>query len=322
MAAAARAFWIVGREAGEIRHETLRDHRGGEVVVRALFSAISRGTESLVFKGAVPTSEYQRMRAPFQAGEFPWPVKYGYVSVGEVEHGPLDLVGARVFVLYPHQSRYIVPVPAVHRLPAGIPPERAVLAANLETAINGVWDSALRVGDRVAVVGGGTVGCLAAWVARRAGAVVQLVDRNPVRSHIASAFDVSFALPADAAPKADVVLHCSGSAEGLDLACRLAGFESTVTEMSWYGTTIVPLALGEAFHAQRLRLQSSQVGHVAPAQRSRWDHARRMQLALSLLSDSVLDVLISGESPFDELPSVMRQLTDHPGDTLCHRIRY
>ncbi len=322
MAATARAFWIVGAEAGEIRDEVLRDHRGGEVVVRALFSGISRGTESLVFKGAVPTSEYQRMRAPFQAGEFPWPVKYGYVSVGEVEQGPIDLVGAPVFTLYPHQTRYIVPMAAVHRLPAGLPAERAVLAANLETAINGVWDSGLHVGDRVAVVGGGTVGCLAAWVARRAGAVVELIDRNPARSLIAAAFDIGFAVPADASPGADVVLHCSGSAAGLDLACRLAGFESTVTEMSWYGTTVVALSLGEAFHAQRLRLQSSQVGHVAPVQRARWDHARRMQLALSLLADPVLDVLITGESSFEELPSVMRRLTDHPGDTLCHRIRY
>lgn len=318
----ARAFWTVGQNLGEIRSEALRDHRGGEVIVRALFSAVSRGTESLVFTGRVPTSEYERMRAPFQAGFFPFPVKYGYISVGEVEQGPLELIGKKVFALYPHQTRYIVPVDAVTVLPDDVPAERAVLAANLETAINGVWDSGLQIGDRVAVVGGGTVGCLVAWVAKRAGATVQLVDRNPARRAIADALGVGFAPPADAAPDADVLLHCSGHSDGLDLALRLAAFESRVVELSWYGTTIVPLALGEAFHVKRLQLISSQVGHVAPSHRSRWTHARRLQLALSMLTDSLLDALITGESAFDDLPAEMVRLTEQPGNTLCHRIRY
>lgn len=320
--ATAQAFWTIGPNTGEIRDETLPGRRDGDVAVRALYSGISRGTESLVFSGAVPVSEYGRMRAPFQSGHFPWPVKYGYASVGEVEQGPADLVGKPVFVLHPHQTRYVVPAAWAHVLPAQVPPARAILAANLETAINGVWDAGLHIGDRVAVVGAGTVGCLAAWVARRAGADVQLIDRNPARSLIAAALGVPFALPADAADNADVVLHCSGSPEGLGLACRLAAFESTVVELSWYGTKVVPLALGEAFHAQRLLLRSSQVGHVATSQRARWDTRRRMHLALSLLADPALDAIITGESTFATLPAVMAQLTTAPGDTLCHRIRY
>ena len=318
----ADAFWTVSPGRGEIRRETLPDARGTDVVVRTLFSGISRGTESLVFHGRVPTSEYERMRAPFQAGHFPGPVKYGYANVGVVEEGPASIAGRPVFTLFPHQTRFVVPADAVHVIPDDVPPARAVLAANLETAVNGVWDAALHVGDRVAVVGAGAVGCLVAWVARRAGAVVELVDLNPERRAMASALGVRFALPAEAGRDADVVLHTSGAAAGLDLACRLAGFEATVVEMSWYGTTVVPLALGEAFHVNRLRLQSSQVGHVASVQRARWSYARRMGLALSLLADPVLDAVITGESPFLSLPDVMPQLASTPGDTLCHRIRY
>jgi len=291
--------------------------------VRSLFSGVSRGTEALVFAGRVPASERQRMRAPFQRGEFPAPVKYGYASVGVVERGPRELEGRRVFTLYPHQTRYVVPAAAVHVLPDGVPPERAVLAANLETAINGVWDARPHVGDRITVVGAGAVGCLAAWIAGRiAGCEVELVDTNPRRGAIAKALGVGFETPADASDGADVVIHASGSAAGLALALRVAAFEATIVEMSWHGAGEVPVPLGEAFHARRLTIASSQVGTVPPSQRARWSTRRRMALALSMLTDPALDVLITGESPFDALPQVMAQLAAEPGDALCHRIRY
>ena len=291
--------------------------------MRALFSGVSRGTEALVFQGRVPASEHDRMRAPFQEGAFPAPVKYGYASVGTVERGPRALEGRRVFTLYPHQTRYVVPQGCVTVLPDDVPPQRAVLAANLETAINGVWDARPHVGDRVAVVGAGTVGCLVAWIAARiAGCDVELVDVNPQRKSIAGALGVRFAEPASAAEGADVVIHASGAASGLALALRLAAFEAVIVELSWYGDQAVPVALGEGFHTRRLTLKSSQVGSVAATQRARWDTTRRMQLALSMLADPALDALITGESDFDALPEVMATLASAPGDTLCHRIRY
>ena len=291
--------------------------------MRALFSGVSRGTEALVFQGRVPASEHGRMRAPFQEGAFPAPVKYGYASVGTVERGPSELEGRNVFTLYPHQTRYVVPARSVSVLPDNVPPQRAVLSANLETAINGVWDARPHVGDRVAVVGAGTVGCLVAWIAGRiAGCDVELVDVNPQRESIAGALGVRFAEPASATDGADVVIHASGSASGLALALRLAAFEAVIVEMSWYGDQAVPVALGEGFHTRRLTLKSSQVGSVAVTQRARWDTTRRMQLALSMLADPALDALITGESDFDALPEVMAALASAPGDTLCHRIRY
>lgn len=319
----ARAFWVAAPGRGEIRDEVLPAPSDDDVVIRALYSGISRGTEATVFNGHVPASEHARMRAPFQAGEFPAPVKYGYACVGLVERGSSDLQGRTVFVLHPHQTRYVVPAQAVHLLPDTVPPARAVLAANLETAINGVWDACPRVGDRVTIIGAGTVGCLVAWLAGRiAGCTVELVDVNPRRAAVARALGVGFAEPAAAARDADVVIHASGSPAGLDLALQVAGFEATIAEMSWFGDQLVPLMLGGAFHAKRLRIVSSQVGTVSPSQRARWDFRRRVQLALRLLGDAALDTLITGESDFEMLPQVMPGLAASPGDTLCHRIRY
>jgi 2-desacetyl-2-hydroxyethyl bacteriochlorophyllide A dehydrogenase len=319
----ARAFWIAEAGRGEIRLQQLPSPSQDDVVVRALYSGISRGTESLVFLGRVPPSEHHRMRAPFQEGDFPAPIKYGYASVGRVERGPRDLEGRDVFVLYPHQTRYVVPARLVHLLPHDVPAPRAVLAANLETAINVLWDARPHAGDRISVVGGGTIGCLVAWLAAQMPAAdVELVDINDHRSSIARALGVRFATPPSASADADIVIHASGSPAGLDVAVRVAGFEATIVDASWYGDRIVPLALGGAFHFQRLTLKSSQVGHVAASQRARWDTRRRMALALSLLGDATLDALITGESAFDALPSVMDQLAVKPGNTICHRIRY
>lgn len=319
----ARAFWVVAPGRGEIRDEVLRHAAQDDVVVQTLFSGISRGTESLVFMGRVPESERTRMRAPFQEGEFPAPVKYGYASVGRVERGPNGVVGRTVFVLHPHQTRYVVPASAVHVLPADVPAARAVLTANLETALNGLWDARPHVGDRVVVIGAGTVGCLVAWLASRIpGCDVQLVDLNPARSRVAQTLGVSFALPDDAAREVDLVVHASGSPEGLTLGLDLAGVEATVVEMSWFGDRQVALPLGGGFHSKRLTIRSSQVGQIAPGQRPRWDTRRRMAQALSLLSDATLDVLITGESRFDDLPQVMVEVTGSPGDVLCHRIKY
>lgn len=318
---AARAFWIASPGRGEIRTELVPAPGPGSVLVETLYSGISRGTESLVFAGRVPVSEHARMRAPFQAGRFPGPVKYGYASVGRVLEGPDTLRGRLVFCLYPHQTHYVVPSDAVHPLPPGVPPERAVLAANLETAVNGLWDGSPSIGDRIAVIGAGTVGCLVAWLAAGIpGTRVELVDVDAAKAGIAAKLGVDFAVPADAARDADLVFHASGTEGGLETALELAGFEAAIVELSWYGDERIAAPLGQAFHSRRLTLRSSQVGTVAPHRRARWDARRRLGLALELLTDSRLDALISGESALDELPALMPRLA--AAGALCHRIRY
>jgi 2-desacetyl-2-hydroxyethyl bacteriochlorophyllide A dehydrogenase len=321
--ACARAFWIAAPGHGEIRTAVLRPPGPGEVLVKTLCSGISRGTESLVFRGLVPASQRMAMRGPFQEGEFPGPVKYGYASVGRVETGPAELQGRRVFCLHPHQDRYVVPIDAVTPLPEAVSDARGVLAANMETAVNALWDATPRLGDRIAVVGAGVVGCLvAALAARLPGVRVELIDTDPRRAAVAAQLGCDFAAPAQAMGDADLVIHASGNPDGLATALGLAGFEATVLEMSWYGDRMVPAPLGQAFHARRLTLRSSQVGAVATAQRARWSHRRRMTLALDLLADPVFDILLSGTSPFEELPATLARLAGTPDGVLCHVVSY
>lgn len=321
---AAHACWVVSPGHAEIREETLPPLAAGDVQVRTLHTAVSRGTEGLVFRGEVPAGEWQRMRAPFQAGDFPGPVKYGYVNVGRVEAGPAELLGRTVFCLHPHQTRYQVSAEAVLPVPEGVPPARAVLAAQMETALNALWDGAPAPGSLVSVVGGGALGLLVAWLAvREHGCQVQVVDVEPSRAAVVEALGARFSLPAHATGDAGLVVHTSATPAGLATALRLAAFEATVLELSWYGSRAVSVPLGEAFHSQRLTLKSSQVGHVAPARRADWSHRRRLALALSLLTDPVLDCLITDTAPFHQLPEVLERLAGSaaPG-TLCHRIDY
>ncbi|MDH6213116.1 zinc-dependent alcohol dehydrogenase [Streptomyces pseudovenezuelae] len=318
----ARAFWLSRPGQGELRDVDLPEPEADEVVVRALYSGVSRGTETLVFRGGVPQSQHAVMRAPFQEGDFPAPVKYGYLSVGVVEQGPEELVGRTVFCLYPHQTRYVVPAAAVTVVPDTVPAERAILAGTVETAVNALWDAGPMIGDRISVVGGGMVGCsVAALLARFPGVRAQLVDADPARAEIAKALGIDFALPADALGDRDLVVHASATEQGLARSLELLAAEGTVVELSWYGDRKVGLPLGEAFHSRRLTIRASQVGTVSPARASR-SYADRLALALDLLADPALDALITGESAFEELPEVLPKLADGVIPALCHRIRY
>ncbi|WP_055495426.1 zinc-binding alcohol dehydrogenase [Streptomyces sp. TP-A0356] len=319
----ARAFWLRSPGQGELRDVQLPKPGDGEVLVRALCSGVSRGTETLVFRGGVPESQHAAMRAPFQEGDFPAPVKYGYLSVGRVEHGPAELVGRTVFCLYPHQSRYVVPASAVTVVPDTVPAGRAILAGTVETAVNALWDAGPQVGDRISVVGGGMVGCsVAALLARHPGVRVQLVDADPARAETARALGVDFAPPEDAARERDLVVHASATEQGLVRSLELLAPEGTVVELSWYGDRRVTLPLGEAFHSRRLTLRSSQVGTVSPRARAGRTYADRLALALDLLADPAFDALITGESAFEDLPGVLPRLASGDLKGLCHRVLY
>jgi NADPH:quinone reductase-like Zn-dependent oxidoreductase len=319
----ARSYWLVEPGSGEIHTVIVPDPGAGEILVRTLVSGISRGTESLVFRGGVPESQYAVMRAPFQEGDFPGPVKYGYLNVGVVEAGPDDLLGRTVFCLYPHQTAYVVPVDAVAVVPDEVPPRRAVLAGTVETAVNALWDAQPLVGDRVAVVGAGMVGlCVARLLAAVPGVTTTVVDTDVTRAEAAAALGVGFASPARAPRDLDLVVHASGASAGLQLSLDLLGSDGVVTDLSWYGDTPVELSLGGRFHSARLGIRASQVGEIAAARRGRRTRADRLALALELLADPVFDALLTGESSFDELPEVMGKLASGSLPALCHTISY
>ncbi|MFC5393709.1 zinc-dependent alcohol dehydrogenase [Bosea vestrisii] len=318
--AQATALWYAAARECVLNTEELPSPGPSECLVRTLWSGISRGTERLVFEGRVPESEYERMRAPLQQGAFPYPVKYGYCAVGMVDAGPAELLGRTVFCLHPHQDRFVVPADRVTPLPKGLPARRAVLAANMETALNAHWDAGSGPADRIVVVGGGVLGLLVAYIAARLpGAEVTLVDLDESRAALAQALGCRFALPADCPGDADLVFHASASAAGLATAIGAAGFEARIVELSWYGEGSVAAPLGGAFHARRLQLISSQVGQVSPSRRARFDYARRMQAALALLADEWLDALITDEIAFTDAPARLPALFAGAGLTAVLR---
>jgi threonine dehydrogenase-like Zn-dependent dehydrogenase len=319
----AEALWYVGPGRVEIRQERLPPLAPGDVRVRALYGGISRGTESLIAAGRVPVSEYQRMRGPFMGGHFPFPVKYGYSTVGEVEDGPEEWLGRTVFALHPHQTRFQIPVSAVTAVPLDNIPSRAVLAANMETALNATWDAAPGPYGRIAVVGGGVVGALVAFICGRIDdAEVTLVDINPDREPLARALGVGFALPDNAPIECDFVFHASATDAGLATALNIAAEEATIVELSWYGSRNVSVPLGGAFHSRRLRLVSSQVGKVAPSQRATWNHQRRLEAALRLTAHPHLDALLDPAVEFRDLPERIPDILKPQSGVLCQLIAY
>jgi threonine dehydrogenase-like Zn-dependent dehydrogenase len=318
----ATALWIEAPGRAALRTRPLPEPGPDEVVVAALWSAISRGTERLVFEGRVPASERERMRCPHQDGAFPGPLTYGYALVGRVEAGPPELLGRTVFALAPHADRMVLPAEAAVPVPAGAPARRAALAANMETALNVVWDARIGPGDKVAVIGAGLVGCLVARLAAGIpGTAVTLSDVNPARAGVAAALGVAFAAPAEIPGDQDVVVNASASASGLAAALQAAGLEARVVEASWHGEGTVSVPLGGAFHSRRLRLVSSQVGLVPAERRARWPHRRRLETALALLADPALDVLITGETPFAAAADAYGGILADEA-TLAHLFRY
>ncbi len=319
---ASSALWFEAPESCRLRQEGLGQPSVNEVLVRTLFSGISRGTEALIFRGLVPESEFARMRGPHMEGSFPFPVKYGYAAVGQIEAGPSHLVGKEVFALFPHQDRFILPADQVTVLPDTLPARRAVLAANMETALNIVWDAGIQPGDRVAVFGAGVVGSLVAYLASRiVGTETFVVDVDTARQELAAALGLTFIPAGSLEGEFDVLVNATAAAEALQEAITHAGMEAKIVEASWYGDRAVSIPLGGAFHSRRLSLVSSQVGGIPAARRARWTYARRMAKALELLLDTRLDRLISGETAFSELPDAYARILSSQ-DTLCHRIRY
>jgi threonine dehydrogenase-like Zn-dependent dehydrogenase len=319
----ARSLWYAGKGVVELRAAPLPALGSGEARVRTLFSGISRGTERLVFDGAIGRSEWARMRCPMQEGDFPFPVKYGYCAVGVVEDGRGDLLGRNVFCLHPHQDIFQVPADRLALIPERIPPRRATLAANMETALNALWDSGAGPGDRIVVVGAGVVGLLVACLAARLpGAAVTAIDPEEGRRPPVEALGAAFAAPAQAPGDADVVFHASASGAGLGTAIGCAGLEATVVEMSWYGDRPVDVRLGGAFHSRRLRLVSSQVGQISPGRRPRWDYRRRMEAALGLMDLPALDLLVAEEIAFEDAPRELPRILAPGAHGLAPVIRY
>jgi threonine dehydrogenase-like Zn-dependent dehydrogenase len=320
----ARALWTVAPGRAELREETLPPRGTDQELVRTLVTGISRGTERLVLQGRVPESQFAMMRAPLMAGEFPFPVKYGYSAVGVVEAGAHE--GRRTFCLHPHQDRFLAPAAMCIPVPDAVPDARAALAANMETAVNILWDARPLGGERVLVIGAGVVGLLVAYlIAQIPGTEVVVTDIDPSRRGLTEALGAAFSAPEDAPGERDLIIHASASPAGLRSALRLCAFEARIIEASWFGDRECSLPLGEDFHAKRLSIISTQVGAIAPAMRGRRSYAERLGLALSLLADERLDALVGPETAFADLPNAYAGLLNAPAGApapLCPIVLY
>ncbi|MEO1206144.1 MAG: zinc-binding alcohol dehydrogenase [Pseudomonadota bacterium] len=319
----ARALWYAGPGQLELRPEPVKHPNSHEAPVNTEFSGVSRGTERLILKGAVPEAEWAHMRAPLQCGEFPFPIKYGYCATGIVQLGPNELIGRRVFCLHPHQDVFNAPIEMLVPVPECVAAKRAVLAANMETALNGHWDAGSGPGDTIAVVGAGVVGLLVAAVACGiTGSQTHVIDPNPARRDIAQALGATFHTEAPSELGADVVFHTSASDAGLSSAIALCGVEAKLIEMSWFGDQKTSVPLGGAFHRKRLQIISSQVGHVSPSRRIRWSYRRRLEMALTLLADPIFDQMVTEEIAFEDAPVALPKLLMRENAGLAPVIRY
>jgi NADPH:quinone reductase-like Zn-dependent oxidoreductase len=322
----ARALWTIAPGVAELRSEALPPRASDQVLARMLASGISRGTERLVLAGKVPENQWGVMRCPLQAGDFPFPVKYGYSGVARVMEGPAELQGRRVFCLHPHQDVFLAPAAMCIPVPDAVPDTRAVLGANMETALNILWDAEPLAGERALVIGAGVVGLLVAYLLARIPAMaVTIIDPDPSRRAIAAQFGVAFAAPEAAPADQELIIHASANPAGLRQALQCAAFEARIIEASWFGAQEVALPLGEGFHSRRLRLISSQVGAVAPAMRARRSFGQRMAQALGLLADPVLEALIGPATPFENLPQALPGLLNPAPGTpapLCPLVIY
>ncbi len=330
-----RSLWLTAPKMVEFRTETIPPPGSGEIRVQTIASALSQGTEMLVYRGEVPVD--LPLDLPALSGSFAFPIKYGYATVGRVLDLGDDVTGfARgdaVFVHHPHQSTFVVPTnpadgPAPVRLPDDLDPLLGLFVANLETAVNVLLDSGIRLGETALVFGQGTVGLLIAQLLRHAGAgQVIVVDPLERRRTLAFKLGVDVALEPGSemlervmelteGRGADVAIEVSGSGAALQSAIESVAVEGTVVVVSWYGTKTVSLALGEHFHRGRVRIRSSQVGRISPELSARWDHARRLRLSVELLPRLELSELISHRFRFDEAADAYRLVDERPGNAV------
>jgi threonine dehydrogenase-like Zn-dependent dehydrogenase len=308
----ARALWFAGPRNVEIREETLRVPNSHEMIVQGLASAVSQGTELLLYRGDGP----DRFDPSLDDGAVAaptYPRRYGYAWVGEIVAGAPEVrvhAGTRIFALASHADKHVLDFAQARPLPEDFPAARATLAANLETAVTCVWDARVGIGDDAVVVGGGVVGILTAWLLTRSGATVTLIEPSEKRRAAASALVPTAMVVEKEQPDglADVVIEATGDPAQLDTAIAWARPDARIVVASFYGLRRAPIDLGDAFHRRRLELRASQVSSIPPRLRERWTPARRWLLVLSLLNERALDALIAEPVPFDDAAALYAKL--------------
>lgn len=291
-------------------------------LIKTLFTAISPGTEYLVYSGGVPKKLYVEMRCPYMGGDFSFPIKYGYSLVGQVLDGPTSLKGKLIHTLHPHQDYARISAEDVYVIPDGISPQRATLASNMETALNAIWDSGVNIGDKVLIVGFGIIGSLIARILSFIPQVeVDVLDVQPAKITLIEQLGFSI-YKEEKEKKYDLAFHTSGSGPGLQTSINNVGLEGKIIETSWYGDKEVNLCLGETFHSQRKLIISSQVSHLPACKSARWDYKRRKEVVFQLLLHPEFDAHITHTIAFHNLPKLFQSLKKNRCQELSYLVYY
>jgi 2-desacetyl-2-hydroxyethyl bacteriochlorophyllide A dehydrogenase len=314
-----RSLYFTAPHTIDVREEPLPALAAGQVLAQTLCSAISPGTEMLVYRGQVPTEMAVDETIAALGGQFRFPLKYGYSAVGRVlELGPgVDSAwqGRTVFAFNPHESHVIADIAQLFPLPDDVDAETALFLPNMETAVNFLLDGAPLIGERVAVLGQGVVGLLTtALLARCPLANLTTFDHYPLRRETSLALGAHVSLSPESSPalQADLTYELSGSPAALDAAIALTGFDGRIVVGSWYGQKRAALDLGGRFHRSRIRLISSQVSTLTPALSGRWDKARRLQVAWAMLRAVRPGRLITHRVPLAAAAEAYTLIDQHP----------
>lgn len=309
-------------DVSELSPVTLATPASNQIEIASLYSLIATGTERLVAKGLVPQELYDHMAVPYMEGEFSFPIKYGYSLVGRVVTENHPLSGRIVHLLHPHQDRCIVSDHDVFAVPEGVPAKRATLASNLESALNGIWDAEVSIGDRVFISGFGMIGSLLARLLSMMPSVeVVVMDIDPIKRKLAE--NMGFTVVKDTEDSDfDVAFNTSASGAGLQACINAVGYEGKIVEMSWYGVKAATLQLGGSFHSMRKRIISSQVSNLPANRRNRWDYLRRREVVFELLRNDAFDVHIGETVSFENLPDLFDDIRRKSPAVLTWAVSY
>lgn len=309
----AESFWIRKKNNSFIKKHSISIPQNNEVLVKTIYSGISYGTEKIVYSGNVPKSQRSLMRCPYQEGEFGSNVKYGYMNVGKVMNGPSKLVNRYVYTLYPHQTQYVLPLEELTFIPKLIPIKRCLLTANMETAINAMWDTLPTCGDKILIIGAGIVGFLMAYILMTIiGIEILLIDTDKEKSKIAKIFGIKFSCSIPKSYNANIIYECSGNPSVIDILSSHVNDETVICIMSWYGNSVSNINFGNEFFSKRTKILFSQVAKVSHNRDKYWNNKKRKDLAISLLNDDKLDNLIEKDMiSFHDLPEFFSNTARH-----------